>query len=37
VLQSGELWVIVAPPSRTGVAGLLPLRHLGPEDFPAPK
>src|SRR3712207_5111921 len=34
VLHSGEEWVIVATPSRTGVAELLPLSHSGPKNFP---
>ena len=33
VLQSGRKWGTVLA-SRTGVAGLLPLRHLGPRLFP---
>ena len=27
------MWVIVAPHCWTGVAGLLPLRHFGPNSF----
>src|SRR4051812_17350417 len=32
VLQSGGLWGTLAVRSRSGVAGLLPLRHLGSTD-----
>ena len=32
VLQSGGKWGTVASHSRTGVAGLLPLRHFGPNS-----
>jgi MraZ protein len=34
VLQGGMKWGSV-PPARTGVAGLLPLRHFGPTTSPA--
>src|SRR3954465_3340108 len=32
VLRSGRKWGTVAPATTTGVAGLLPLRHFGPNS-----
>src|SRR3954467_5734684 len=34
VLQSGAMWGTFLVRSRSGVAGLLPLRHLGSTDLP---